>query len=176
MHGQIDVAKLVGAASAPVALIIATSIFLSNLGAKYAMMVGSFREISNEFRKIEDRDGLRARSLHKQLGLFSHRLRLLMKATFWLTVSIVCFVATVVFTSVSVLMPKTMVWPWITVAFSFAGMLLLGYSVFIEMDENRRAKEALVLETAEFPDVLSGDLEHHKHQFRGEAGAQRRAA
>src|SRR4051794_7062775 len=130
MHGQIDVAKLVGAASAPVALIIATSIFLSNLGAKYAMMAGSFRQVSNEFRNIEDKKGLRAQSLQHQIGLFSHRLHLLMKATFWLTVSIIGFIATVLFTSVSVLLPNITIWPWITVAFSFAGIFLLAYSVF----------------------------------------------
>jgi uncharacterized membrane protein len=176
MQGQIDVAKLVGAASAPVALIIATSIFLSNLGTKYAMMAGWFRQVSEEFRNIQDKNGLRAQSLQNQIGLYSHRLRLLMKATLWLTVSIICFIATVLFTSVSVLMPKAMVWPWVTVACSFAGMLLLGYSVFIEMEENRRAKEGLVLETAEFPDVLTEDLEQHKHQFRGKSEARPRAA
>ena len=165
---QIDVAKLVGAASAPVALIIATSIFLSNLSGKYGMMSGIFREVSNEYRKNVDKNSLRAESLENQMSHYARRLRLLQKATFWLAISIQCFIATVLFTSASVLMPKLMIWPWVTVSFSFAGILTLGGSVVIEMLENHCAKEDLVLETAEFPNVLSRALEKDKKQVRFE--------
>jgi Protein of unknown function (DUF2721) len=173
MQMQIDVPKLVGAASAPVALIIATSIFLGNLGGKYAMLAGSFRQISEEYRKSDDKNSLRSRSLIEQLGICSGRLRLLMHATFWLGVSILCFIATVVCTSISVLMPKAMAWTFLTAVFSFAGMLILAASVAIEILENSRAKRMLVLETAEFSDVLSEDLEEEKRQFRGETGLGR---
>jgi hypothetical protein len=177
MAAQIDVAKLVGAASAPVALIIATSIFLSNLGAKYAMLGGNFREVSNEYRKAEDKGGLRAHSLQQQISLYSRRLRLLMKATFWLAISILCFIATVLFTSISVLMPSLSFWPWVTAVFSIVGMLILAGSVGLEMAENHCAKEGLVLETAEFPDVLPSGLEAQKSQYRSTAEhEQKRAA
>ena len=65
-------------------------------------------------------------------------------------------------------MPKLIIWAWVTVSFSFAGMLTLGGSVVIEMLENHCAKEDLVLETAEFPDVLSSALEKRKKQVRSE--------
>jgi len=74
---NIDVAKLVGAASAPVALIIASSIFLSNLRAKYALLSGAFREVSHELREKEDKDSLRGKSVNEQVKLYSGRLQIL---------------------------------------------------------------------------------------------------
>lgn len=168
MQMQIDVPKLVGAASAPVALIIATSIFLGNLGGKYAMLAGTFRQISDEYRKSksEDKNSLRSRSLLEQLGIYSRQMRMLMQATLWLSISILCFIATVICTSISVLMPKIIAWTVLTAAFSFAGMLVLAASVIIEIMENNRAKNLLVLETAEFSGILSEDLEQQKREFR----------
>jgi hypothetical protein len=166
----IDIAKLVGAASAPVALIIATSIFLSNLGAKYALLAGTFRELSNEFRvmKDEDRGSLRAKSVHESLEMYAHRLRVLVRATFWLTVSIICFILTVVFTGIGVIFPKNVPCQLITAAFSFAGLLILGASVGLEMLENHQAKRALILETSEFPDIVPEELQGEKQRFKRE--------
>src|SRR5436305_1808860 len=102
MSQPVDLAKLVGAASAPVALIIATSIFLSNLTARYTAMFTAARQLSSEFREKEGHD-VRAESLRVQLGLYRRRLRLIMSATFWLAATIWCFIGTVLFTSVSVI-------------------------------------------------------------------------
>jgi Protein of unknown function (DUF2721) len=168
MQMQLDVPKLVGAASAPVALIIASSIFLSNLSAKYGMLGQSFRRSADEYRKLDDKPSLWSRSLEKQLGLYSRRLQILIRATFWLGVCIVCFIATVLFTSVSVLIPKSPIPTIITGAFSFAGLIILGVCVILEIVENHCAKEALVLETAEFPGVLSSRLEEGKKDLRHE--------
>jgi predicted metal-binding membrane protein len=166
MTQHIDIAKLVGAASAPVALIIATSIFLSNLGAKYAMMAGVFRSLSEEYRGMQDQNSIRCRSLHKQLHLYAGRLGLLIRAAFWLAVSILCFVLTVLFTSVSVIAPNLQIWAWVTGFSTFAGLLVLGACVVFEMIENHRAKHALMLETAEFPGVLPfASLERRKQEL-----------
>lgn len=166
MQMPIDIPKLVGAASAPVALIIATSIILGNLGGKYAMLAGTFRQLSDEYRKSEDKASLRARSLTEQMKLYSQQMRMLMHATLWLAISILCFIATVVCTSISVLLPRAHSWMILTVFFSFAGMLILAASVVVEILENHRAKEALVLETADFPTILTGELEQDKREFR----------
>lgn len=53
----------------------------------------------------------------------------------------------------------------LTAVFSFAGMLMLAASVVIEIIENHRAK-LLVLETTDFPDVLTEGLEQQKQDFR----------
>ena len=164
----LDVAKFVGAASAPVALIIATSIFLSNLGAKYALLSGTFRELSNEFRKTEGKDkgSTRDKSVHEALRMYSRRLRALIRATFWLTVSIICFILTVVFTGVGVIFQQQKIWQIITALFSFAGLLILGASVGFEIWENHQAKRALILETSEFPDIVPEELLPGKHDFQ----------
>jgi hypothetical protein len=166
MVPQLDVGKLVGAASAPVALIIATSICLGNLGAKYGMLAGIFRESTREYRTIEDREGIRARSLEYQIEHYSSRLRLLMRGTLWLTLALHSFILTVVCTGIGVIFPKAPIWAWITGFFSFAGLFLLAGFLIIEMVENHRAKHALMLETAEFPNVLaSRESEEDKASF-----------
>ena len=150
---QLDVGKLVGAASAPAALIIATSIGLGNLRAKYGMLAGIFRETTREYRSLEEGNSIRRHSLQCQMELYSSRLRLLMRGTLWLTLALHSFILTVVCTGIGVIFPKAPVWAWITAFFSFAGLFLLAGYLVIEMMENHRAKDALMLETAEFPSV-----------------------
>lgn len=171
MNPQLDIGKLVGAASAPVALIIATSIFLGNLGGKYAMLGGVFRDLSSEYRNAEHRQGLRARSLEDQMRLYSWRLRTLMRATLVLTLSIESFVLTVVFTCIGVIFPGKSLWFWATAFCSFAGLLLLAVAVVMELLENQQARHALMLETAEFKDVLADpDQEDDKRGFAASKG------
>jgi hypothetical protein len=165
----LDVAKLVGAASAPVALIIASSIFLSNLGAKYALFAGAFRDLSRELRHAEDKGSLRAKSIKEQLKLYSFRLRILMRATFWLSLAILCFMFTVALTGVSVLLPQSHLWPLLTAAFSFLGMLILAGSIVLEMVENHQAQRAMILETSEFPDTLPERMEKDREYVRPQA-------
>jgi hypothetical protein len=54
---------------------------------------------------------------------------------------------------------------WVTLLFSFAGLILLSSSVVLESIENHRAKKALMLETAEMPGVLSSPKMDHAKQF-----------
>lgn len=157
MQPQLDVGKLVGAASAPVALIIATSIFLGNLGGKYAAMMAVFRDLSGQYRNSKERGTLRRRSIERQIALYSSRLRGLVRATFWLNLSIQAFILTVLFTSVGVVFPKAQIWTWITGIFGAIGLLLLAYSGVLEMIQNHRAHQELSLETAEFPNALGGN-------------------
>jgi hypothetical protein len=166
MDPKFDIAKLVGAASAPVALIIAASIFQSNLGAKYSMIATLFRQVSGELRTAEDKESLHTRSMHEQLSVYARRLTVLMNATFWLALAILCFILTVVFTGLSLLFPQFSLFPVITALFSFAGALILALGVVLEMLENHMARRALVLETAEFPGVLPGEQESQKDQLR----------
>jgi Na+/melibiose symporter-like transporter len=160
MDPKIDLAKLVGAASAPVALIISTSIFLSNLTTKHLAMCTTIRELLKEIREKPD-DENREHSLQGQSELYRRRLRWLMRATFWLTVSIICFIVTVLLTAAGVVFPDT-TWLTITTAFAmFGGLALLAAAVVMEAWENHMGKKTLELETNEgTTEFTSGQMVH----------------
>src|SRR3954452_21966484 len=101
---KLDLAKFVGAASAPVALIISTSIFLSNLTAKYIPAFSRLRSMTEEMRNDPEHPD-RVESLHEQIELYRLRIKWLLRAVFYLTLAIVCFINTVAFTSISMFFP-----------------------------------------------------------------------
>jgi hypothetical protein len=136
MDPHFDLAKFVGAASAPVALIIATSIIVSNLGGRYAVLAGFFRGATAELRDAGGRDSPRAIGIVKELALLKRRLRLLILATTWLLSSIVMFTATVIFTGVAMLFPTIGFFTVMVVFFSFAGAAMLVVAVIIGIMEN----------------------------------------
>jgi hypothetical protein len=136
MDPHFDLAKFVGAASAPVALIIATSIIVSNLGGRYAVLAGFFRGATAELRDAGGREAPRAPEIVKELSLLKRRLRLLILATTWLLSSIVMFTATVIFTGVAMLLPKIGIFTVMVVVFSFAGATMLVVAVIIGIMEN----------------------------------------
>ena len=130
-----DLAKFVGAASAPVALIISTSIFLSNLTAKYVPMVGRLRTLTGEVRTEPDHED-RVTSLHEQIDISEVRIRWVLRAVQFLTLSILCFINTVAFTSISMFFPEQPIFIGVTIASMFAGLALLAVAVIMEMWEN----------------------------------------
>src|SRR3954452_20931765 len=81
---KLDLAKFVGAASAPVALIISTSIFLSNLTAKYVPMVSQLRSLTEEWRNDPEHED-RVASLDEQIGIYETRIRWVLRAVHSLT-------------------------------------------------------------------------------------------
>ena len=136
MDPHFDLAKFVGAASAPVALIIATSIIVSNLGGRYAALAGFFRGATAELRDAGGRESPRAPEIVKELAILKRRLRLLILATNWLLCSIIMFTATVMFTGVAMLLPKIGLFTVMVVVFSFAGAAMLVVAVVIGIMEN----------------------------------------
>jgi hypothetical protein len=142
---KLDLAKFVGAASAPVALIISTSIFLSNLTAKYGPAFDRIRTMTEELRNDPDHPD-RVHSLNEQIGVYTIRVRWLMRASFYLMVGIVCFINTVVFTSISMFFPEQTIYIVITIGSMFAGLAFLALAVVAEMWENHLVKGALTSE------------------------------
>ncbi len=139
---NLDLAKLVGAASAPVALIISTSIFLSNLTSKYVPSFARLRTLAEEIRSNPD-DASRVRSLREQIELYNRRVRWLLRAAFFLATALLFFITTVAFTSISVVFPGQAVWAIITGGSMFGGLAFLALAVVIEMWENHLGKHAL---------------------------------
>jgi hypothetical protein len=154
-----DLAKYVGAASAPVALIISTSIFLSNLTAKYIPIFSQLRSLTEEIRGNPEMEE-RVRSLHEQIGLYKTRLRWLMRAVFYLTLSILCFINTVAFTGISMFFPDQNIFPTITIASMFIGLALLALAVILEAWENHLGKYTLGSEMGEGTPSLPDEVRH----------------
>ena len=142
-----------GAASAPVALIIASSILLGNLGGRYAATMAVFRDLLQQRRvtKAEEMSETRRSSLERQGVLYAHALHKLMRASFWLTLSIQAFIVTVIITSVGVVFPQIPSLTWVTAGFTLLGLLLLAYSVAVVTSENRRTQECVTLEMEDLP-------------------------
>jgi hypothetical protein len=155
-----DLATLVGAASAPVALIIATSIFLSNLTGKSGAMFAEARQLFGEYRERHP-DDKRRHLVGEQLVSYGHRLNTLIWATFWLTNAILLFILTVFFTGLSIVVPDGPAWKIATTGSMFLGLLLLAIAVVMEMQENHLARRALYADFAEFDEL---------HHFCGSPG------
>ncbi|MCU1386294.1 MAG: hypothetical protein JWL71_4991 [Acidobacteria bacterium] len=160
MGTSIDLAKLVGTASAPVALIIASSISLGTLSGKYAAMFSAVRPLFAEYRDpaIDER---RRRIISEQLPIYGRRLRMLMQATLSLGCSVTFFIFTVLLTSVSVVMPTWLSWKLLTAFSMFAGLVSLGFAMILELRENHHAKAALAFDFDEFPELHAPPADRH---------------
>lgn len=148
MDPNIDLAKFVGAASAPVALVIASCIYLGNLTTKYNSLFERTRTLSEELREKAEQEeaqepGGRAESLQEQLRLYEQRINGTMKSTFSLNLAIICFVLTVALTAVNMLFPKNVPLVMSTALVMFAGLGLICAGVVIELWSNRLAKPVL---------------------------------
>jgi Protein of unknown function (DUF2721) len=147
MNSHIDIAKLVGAASAPVALVIASCIYLGNLTQKYNTLFQQIRTLAGEVRASPER-GDRRESVQRQLSLYERRIQGAMRCTFWLNVAIVLFVLTVLLTAVSTLVPDNAVLMILTGSVMGCGLLTVIAAVVMELASNRLAAETLDEELA----------------------------
>jgi MFS family permease len=152
MSTSIDLAKLVDTASAPVALIIASSIFLGNLSGKYSAMFAAVRSLFAEYRDSEI-DERRRQIIREQLPGYGRRLRMLIQATLWLGCSIAFFICTVLLTSITIVIPRLVFGQLLTAVSMFAGLMSLAVAVCLELREAHQAKAALKLDFDEFPEL-----------------------
>ena len=159
MDPKFDLAKLVGAASAPVALVIATCIYLGNLTTIYNTVFQKIRDLAQELRQHPDSQD-RCDSIKEQLKLYEQRICNCMRASFLLNLAIVFFIGTVLFTGVSMLMPGNVPIMMFTAGLMFVGLLLVGYAVITEMRADRLSKPTLDTElqtgTPDYEPVTAG--------------------
>ena len=142
MDPKYDVSKFVGAASAPVALIIAACIYLGNLTAKYNALFRIIRTLSDEMRH-EQNGSERQNSIRDQLQKYELRILGAMRAVFWMNLAILCFVLTVFLTGLAIVIPGNVIVVAATTVAMCAGLLLLGTAVITELWSNRLAKPTL---------------------------------
>lgn len=118
-----------------------------------------FRQLAGEYREMERDGSVRSDKVKRQIGYCIRRLRLLQRATAVLTVAILLFILTVLFTGLNVLVPENPTLIILTIFFSVTGLLLLGAAVTIEMIQNGMVNRSDKLEIEEFPELL--DAEQH---------------
>ncbi len=158
MDPKMDLAKLVGAASAPVALIISACIYLGNLTQKYQSLFEKIRELSSEAR--QNPEGKRHDSVHEQLHMYEQRIVGAMRCTFLMNLAIILFVLTVLFTGVSMLMPGNVPMMITTAGVMALGLCLMVLAIVIELYSNRLARPTLDTElttgTPQYEPVYAG--------------------
>jgi len=158
MDPKLDLAKLVGAASAPVALIISACIYLGNLTQKYHTLFQNIRELATELR--QQPEGERRDSVHQQLRFYENRIIGAMRCTFFLNIAIILFVLTVLFTGISMLLPGNVPMMVTTAGVMALGLGIVILSIVIELYSNRLARPTLDTEltsgTPEYEPVHAG--------------------
>lgn len=158
MDQNIDLAKLVGAASAPVALIISACIYLGNLTQKYNTLFQQIRTLAAELREgPENRD--RRDSVQQQLQFYERRVNGTMRCAFCLNITVALFVLTVLFTGMSMLLPGNMPMVIVTAGTMSLGLLTMVTAIVIELVSNRLARPTLNAEltsgTPEYEPVMA---------------------
>ena len=99
----------------------------------------------------------RSDKVRRQVGYYIRRLRLLQWATTVLTLAILCFILTVLFTGINVLVPKNPTLMVLTIGFSLAGFVFLSVAVVFELIQNSMSRRATELEVEEFPELVEAE-------------------
>ncbi len=153
MATQFDLFKFVGAASAPVALVIANGIYLGNLSGKYTALMDQLRGLTGEFRGQPD-NGDRSDGVRQQIEQYQRRVSALVWAISCLHLSAVAFVGVVFLTGISMILPGQ-VFISATIVTMFCGLGLFAVAMLFGLAENWQARHALHAEvTKGMPEQL----------------------
>ena len=136
---------LISAAVAPVVLISAVAIFFSALTSKHSHLADQVRQLTAEFRK-PDVEKERQLSIGRQLGIFEKRMNALWISTALLSMSLLCFVATILFVIAS---QRTSNMGYFGIACMVFGLIFLLGGALAEMIEIGLAHASLTCEVAD---------------------------
>ena len=145
---DMDLGKLVGAATAPVNLIIAATIAISFLIAKQGALFAKFLLILEQYKK-QPEDRVRSDKLYHQLGVYAMRLRLINWAGRALAITIVIFIVTVTLTSFGVIFPDV---PWVKIGTGLtllAGLASMLLGMVFQIADGRLEAKSIDLEMKE---------------------------
>jgi hypothetical protein len=147
-----DIGKIVSVASAPVSLVIATSIFLHMLTSRYEAIYDRLRDLTDEYRKGA-KDDQRRTSLREQISLYARRIRVTQAASRWLSIAVISFLVTVAASAFNIVYPSSFA-VRLTGMFTLAfGIFLLTLSVVFELYEDHLTQTTLRTELSEFPEI-----------------------
>lgn len=135
MEPTYKLTELLGAAGATSGVIIAGTIFLQFLSARYADLAGRYRALTGELRNGVSSDNARHDPLQVQIKIYRHRLQLITWASALSAIALLCFLLSVVLGGLSVIRPEFQL---ITTLGSIGlgiGLALIIFSVVLELIE-----------------------------------------
>ena len=145
---NLDLGKLVGAATAPVNLIIAASIAISFQIAKQGAVSEKYRLVLDQYKQTSD-DHSTSHKLFHQLRIFTRRLRIINWSCRAMAITIVLFIGTVVLTSFGVTFLE-IAWAKIATGLSLlAGLLSMLVGFVMELMDNSLEADFIDLEMRE---------------------------
>jgi hypothetical protein len=136
---------LISAAVAPVVLISAVAIFFSALTSKHSHLADQIRQLTAEFRKT-DAGKSRRLSIGLQLGIFERRMNALWISTALLSLSLLCFVSTILLVMASQRQSHMGVFG---ICFMVLGLIFLFTGVIAEMVEIGLAHASMKCEVSD---------------------------
>jgi hypothetical protein len=148
---------VVGAATATVALVIGSSIFLQILANKSTAIFERYRGLTGEYR-AEQQNPERRNSLEDQITLYYWRCRLVRHATTALIIAVVAFVITIVVASFAVIFPNSVLLKVGGTALLVFGLVCVAIGAAFEFRENQLLGVAIGSELEDFPNLPKQEL------------------
>lgn len=136
---------IAGTAGATVGLVIACSIYLQTLTSRFADTMNRYQTLCAEHRGTTP-SAKRRRCVEAQIALNRGRCTDIQRATQILGVGELCFLATIVFTSLSVTLPKVAILALTGSITMLGGLLLVGAAVILDLRQQRVITTDLQLE------------------------------
>ena len=130
---------LVSSAGATIGVIIAGTIFLQFLSMKYMELAGRYRELTSEYRGVEDGHNRHA-PLRSQIRGYRRRLVLLNRASCLAAVALLNFLVAVTAGGLSLIYPPVRTIKAVGTFGLAAGLLLIAAAVTLELVENFMAR------------------------------------
>lgn len=144
---------LLSSAGATIGIIIAGTIFLQFLSAKYQELAGRYRALTREYRTGgvgDTRHGL----LQSQIRAYRRRLRLINRASWLAAIALLCFILAVLAGGFSVMYPPIRYFKWIGTAGLICGLTLIGAALFLEISESVLAEHDHAEEVGDLDDPV----------------------
>jgi hypothetical protein len=139
---------LLGSASATIGIIIAGTIFLQFMSAKFMELTNRYRTLTGEYRgggAAENRHGM----LQAQIRNYRRRLWLINRASWLAGVALLCFLISVLVGGLSMVYPPVVTFKGVGTIALFIGLVLIGGAVILQFIESIRAAHEIDEETGD---------------------------
>ncbi len=142
---------LLSSAGATIGVIIAGTIFLQFMSAKYMDLAGRYRTLTGEYRQGNSAEG-RHGMLQAQIRAFRSRLHLMNNASWIAGVSLLCFLVAVLVGGLSMVYPPVRALKAVGSIGLFIGLVLMAAAVVLQITESVLARHEIGEEAGDLDD------------------------